>query len=222
MARPSPSLPRANEPIAPFHRAAGRDQPAHDCSPVARRRRLPLVAGLGAALGRLPHHPGHHALSRRQPRSHGLLRHRPARAAVRPDAGPEADDVEKLGRRLRHRPAVRPHPRARHRRAGSPGRHQRRHLAAAHRPAGAADLRQGQPGRHADHDPRAHLGHLEAHRGAEPGRHPACAKDLATARRRPRQPRRRQPTGGSHPLQPARPRRLRPQHRRSAHQHRQR
>ena len=41
----------------------------------------------------------------------------------------------------------------RHRRAGGAGGDQRRRQPAARRPAGAADLRQGQPGRRADPDP---------------------------------------------------------------------
>ena len=48
--------------------------------------------------------------------------------------------------------AVRPRPRPRRRRAGSAGRDQCRRQPAARRPARAADLRQGQPGRRADPD----------------------------------------------------------------------
>ena len=45
----------------------------------------------------------------------------------------------------------------RRRRAGSAGRDQRRGQSVAERPAGAADLRQGQSGRRADPDARGHL-----------------------------------------------------------------
>jgi multidrug efflux pump len=46
-------------------------------------------------------------------------------------------------------------------------------------------------------------------------------EDLAALRRRPGQHQRRPPPGGAHPVQPAGARRLRPQHRRRAHHHRQ-
>ena len=78
--------------------------------------------------------------------------HRAAGAPVRPDARPEPDVVDELGRRLGHHPAVRSRSQPRRRRAGSPGGDQRRRQPAAGRPAGAADLRQGQSRRRADPD----------------------------------------------------------------------
>ena len=71
-----------------------------------------------------------------------------------------------FGRRLGHHAAVQPRPQPRHRRAGSAGGDQRRRQPAAVRPAGAADLRQGQPGRCADPDARAHLEDAAADAGA--------------------------------------------------------
>ena len=50
----------------------------------------------------------HDPLSRRQPGGDGLLGHRAARSAVRPDAGAEPDDLGQLGRRVGHHPAVQP------------------------------------------------------------------------------------------------------------------
>jgi multidrug efflux pump len=50
---------------------------------------------------------------------------------------------------------------------------------AAVRPAGAADLRQGQPGRRADPDAGGDLQDHAAAQGARPGRHAAGAEDLA-------------------------------------------
>ena len=58
--------------------------------------------------------------------------------------------------------------------------------------------------------------------GRGPGRHPAGAEDLAAARRRPGQHQRRPAAGGARPGQSARARRLRAEHRRSAHHARQR
>ena len=54
-------------------------------------------------------------------------------------------------------PAVQPGPQPRHRRAGSAGGDQRGRQPAARRPAGAADLRQGQPRGRAGADAGAHL-----------------------------------------------------------------
>ena len=61
----------------------------------------------------------------REPRRHGLLGHRAARAPVRPDAGPEPDDLDQLVRQLGHHAAVRPRPQHRRRRAGGAGGDQR-------------------------------------------------------------------------------------------------
>ena len=52
-------------------------------------------------------------------------------------------------------------------------------------------------------------------------RDPAGAENLAAERRRPGQHQRRSPAGGAHPVQSAVARRLRPQHRRRPHHHRQ-
>ena len=97
-----------------------------------------------------------------------------------------ADDVAELGRRLGHHAALRPRHRPRHRRAGSAGGDQRGRQSAARRPAGAADLRQGQSGRRADPDARRRLRRLdEAHRGRGHHREPPRAETVAIARRRP-------------------------------------
>ena len=52
-----------------------------------------------AARGRLPDDPGGDALSGREPGRDDVVGHRAARAPVRPDAGPEPDVVDQLGRR---------------------------------------------------------------------------------------------------------------------------
>ena len=49
----------------------------------------------------------------------------PLEAPVRPDAGPEPDVLDELGRRLGHHPAVQPRPQPRRRRAGGAGGDQR-------------------------------------------------------------------------------------------------
>ena len=67
-----------------------------------RRHRLSPVAGVGAAPSRLPDHPGADVLSRREPGRHGVFGHGAARAPVRADARPEADDLHQFRRQLRH------------------------------------------------------------------------------------------------------------------------
>src|SRR5947207_2143910 len=115
----------ADESLAAFYPAAG-----GDIAPDARRaagglRRVSPAADLGATAGRLPDDPGVHVLSGREPGRDGLLRHRAARAAVRPDAGPQADALDELGRRLGDHAAVRPRRAARCSRAGRAGGNQR-------------------------------------------------------------------------------------------------
>ena len=133
----------------------------------------------------------------REPGRHGLVGHRAARAAVRPDPGLNADDVDELvGSSVDHA-AVRARPRHRRGRAGGAGGDQRRgHLPAA-RPAEPADLQQGQSRRHADPHARAHLADAAAAEGAGPRRHAPRAEDLAAAGRRPGQHQRRAEAGGA-------------------------
>ena len=95
--------------------------------------------------------------------------------------------VDQLGRRLGHHAAVRPRPRPRRRRAGGAGGDQRRRQPAARRPAGAADLRQGQSGRRADPDAGVTSKTLPLTEVRGPRRHAAGAEDLAAPRRRPGQ-----------------------------------
>ena len=103
--------------------------------------------------GGLSHHPGPDFLSRRQPGGDDLLGDRAAGAPVRPDAGPERDDLGQFGGRLDHHPAIRPVALARCRRTGGPGGDQRRAEPAAGRSADAAGLFQGQSRRRPDPDP---------------------------------------------------------------------
>ena len=174
--------PPANEPVAPLYPAPGGDVAADGGDHAGRHVRLPLSAAVGAARGRLPDDPGADLLSRRQPGRDDLVGHRAARSAVRPDAGPQPDVVDEFGRRLGHHAAIQPRPEPRRRRAGGPGGDQRRRQPAAVRPAGAADLRQGQPGRRADPDPGADLEDAAADAGRGPRRHAPGAEDLAACR----------------------------------------
>ena len=70
--------------------------------------------------------------------------------------GLNADVVDQFRRRFGHHPAVQPGPRPGRRRAGGAGGHQCRRQPAARRPAGPADLQQGQSGRRADPDAGGH------------------------------------------------------------------
>ena len=89
--------------------------------PAGRRRGLQAAAGLRAAGGRLPDHPGHDVLPGCEPRCHGVVGDGAARAPVRPGAGPQADDVDQLSGQLGHHAAVQPEPEHRRGRAGGPG-----------------------------------------------------------------------------------------------------
>ena len=118
---------------------------------------LSAVAGFCPARGGLPDHPGAHVLSRRRARGDGLVRDGAAGAAVRPDAGPEADDFSEFGRRLGDHARIQPGREHRCGRAGSAGGHQRGQQLSAQRSAQSAHLQQGEPGRRADHDAGADL-----------------------------------------------------------------
>jgi len=88
--------------------------------------------------------------------------------------------------------------------------------------AGAADLRQGQSRRRADSDARGHVEDSFADRSRGFERDATRAKNFAAARRWTREHKRRSQARGAGADQPARARRLWPQHRRRAHDHRQR
>ena len=78
--------------------------------------------------------------------------------------------------RVGDHPAVRPRSQPRHRRAGGAGGDQRGRQSAAGRPAGAADLRQGQSGRRADPDAGGDVEDPAADQGGGSGRHAAGQK----------------------------------------------
>ena len=156
-----------NERLLPLHPPADRHLPAWRRGDAGRRARLLVAAGLGAAAGRFPHHPGHHAVAGRQSRHHRLAGDRAARAPVRPDPGAADHDLVEF---VRHQPghaAIRSQPRHRRRRAGRAVGDQRRRLDAAAQPALPAALFEGEPGRRADHHAGAHLAdHRPARRSA--------------------------------------------------------
>ena len=88
--------------------------------------------------------------------------------------------------------------------------------------ARASDLREGQSRRRAGSDPRHHLECHAAHAGGGSGRYPHGAEDLADQGRRRRERYRWPAPRGAGHRQPAGARRLRTQHRRSAHDHQRR
>ena len=95
-----PVVPPRHEPVAALHPAAGGTSLLMAAIMLVGMVAFQLPAAVGAARGRLPDHPGADALSRRQPGGDDLVGHRAARAPVRPDAGPQPDVVDQLGRRL--------------------------------------------------------------------------------------------------------------------------
>src|ERR1700687_5390671 len=82
-----------DESLTAVHSAAGRHYSLDGWRPPRGLGRLPAIAYLRLAAGRLPHHSSTNLLSRRQPGRHGFLGHRAARASVRPDSRPEPDDL---------------------------------------------------------------------------------------------------------------------------------
>ena len=153
------------EHLRPVHRPAHRHLAAGDRDPAHRRARLPRTAGLRAAGGRFPDHPGHDAASRRQPGNRRDADHRLARAPVRPDPRPGHHDLAELRGHQPDHAAVQPQPHHGFGRAGRAGGDQRGGGHAAGEPSLPADLLQGEPGRRTDPDARADLG-LDADRHA--------------------------------------------------------
>src|SRR3954451_14663551 len=87
-----------SEPVAPFHPPARGDL-AHDGRRGADRRgRVPAVAGLRAATGRLPDHAGADLLSGRKPGGDDVRGYCSSREAVWPGAWTDADDLDQLVR----------------------------------------------------------------------------------------------------------------------------
>src|SRR3712207_6623842 len=85
-----------SEPIAALHPPTGGHGTSDDRGDHRWRRRVPAAARLGPAGGRLPDDPGHDVLPRRESGRDGDVCHGAARAAVRPDAWAQADDVDEL------------------------------------------------------------------------------------------------------------------------------
>ena len=141
---------RRNERLLTLHSAPDRHLPARRRGDAGGRARLLVAAGIGAAAGRLSHHPGHHPASRRQPRHHRLAGDGAARAPVRPDSGARRHDLVEF---VRHQPgdaAIRSQPRHRRRLTGRAIGDQCRGSTLAAQPALPAALFEGEPRRHAD------------------------------------------------------------------------
>ena len=87
-ARPTRARPKAarrNERLRALHPAADRHVAARLCRAAGRCARLLVAAGLVAAAGRFPDHPGDDAAAGRQPRDDGQPGHGAARAPARAD-----------------------------------------------------------------------------------------------------------------------------------------
>ncbi len=144
-----------------------------------------VPADLGTSRGRLSNHPSPDLLSRRQSGGDD------ARRSRRRWSG-SSDRCRASGRCPRFRRAA-PRssrcssrsPQPRRRRAGGAGGDQCRHQPPALRPAGAADLQQGEPGRRAHPDPRADQQDAAADPGRGPGGRATGAEDQPAARRWP-------------------------------------
>jgi hypothetical protein len=145
--------------------------------------RIPPVAGVGTPRGRLPHNPGDHLLSRREPGRHGVFGHGAARAAVWPGARTPTDDIYHFGRKFGHHSAIQPEPEHRRRRAGGPTVHQRIGDLSAGRPSHTAGVQQSQSGRYANPHTGPDLQNASAFASRRSGGHATGAEDFAIARR---------------------------------------
>src|SRR4029079_9966309 len=87
-----------SEPLPPLYPQTRRDIAADGGACHRRWRRVRAAAGIGATGSGLSDDPGRDVLSGGQSRCDGHIGDRAARAAVRPDAWPQADDVNELVR----------------------------------------------------------------------------------------------------------------------------
>jgi multidrug efflux pump len=119
------------------------------------------------------------ALPGREPRHHGGHRGDPSGARARHHRRRHRDHVALVARLDQRHDPVRPQPQHRRRGARRAGRDQRLAQPAAERLAEQSDVSQGQSGRRAHHDPRAHLGHADARADVRRGVHRAGAAAVA-------------------------------------------
>ena len=175
----------------------GRDHAADHRDRAGRRGGVPAVAGVALAAGRLSDHFGQRAPARREPGNHGLVGGDAAGTRARADCRHHRDDLVEFARQHQRHAAVRSEPRHRRRRARGAGGDQCGAQPAAERPAEQSDLSQGQSGRCADHDPRAHVGHHDAGPAVRRRLDHPRAKAVAGARHRPGECRRQFAAGGA-------------------------
>ncbi len=108
---------RSDEHFPPVRPQAGGDFAADGRAGVGGPGRRALSADFIAAGRRLSDDPGADLLSRRKSHGDGDHRDRAAGSAAGGNPRPAADDLEQLGRRLHHHPAIRSVAQSRHRRS---------------------------------------------------------------------------------------------------------
>ena len=149
------------EPLRAVHPAAGRDDAAHDRrsrSRASSRSRLLPVAPLPQV--DFPTIQRHRRPARREPRDDGGVGRDAARAPVRPHRRRDGDDVDELARhRRRSRCSSTSTATSTAPRATCRPRSTRRAATCRRTCRRNPTLSQGQPGRRADPDPRAHVRH---------------------------------------------------------------
>lgn len=109
--------------VTAVYSAPGRHHIIYDRDFTGRDYRLPRLAGLGPARGRLPNHSGGDALPWGEPGCRDIVDYRAAGTPVRPDVRPETDGLPKLGGRIGHYLAIPAHLAAGCSRTRSAGRH---------------------------------------------------------------------------------------------------
>ena len=152
----------ADESRGAVHRAPGRDDAARRRPRARRRGGLPLLPVSPLPQVDFPTISVTANLPGASPETMAATVATPLERALGRIAGVTEMTSSSLARLDARHAAVRPQPRHRRRGARRAGGDQRRAQPAADRAAEQSDLPQGQPGRRADHDPRAHLGHDDA------------------------------------------------------------
>ena len=152
---------RRHEPLRAVHPAAGCHHAADHRARARRARRLPVAPGFAAAAGRFPTISVSAALPGASPETMASSVATPLERQFGRIAGVTEMTSTSCSGLDEHHPAVRSQPRHRRRRARRAGGHQRRAQPAAGRTSQQSDLSQSEPGRRADPDPGADLGHHE-------------------------------------------------------------
>src|SRR6267154_1036754 len=117
---------RADESVPALYSAPYCDFSAHGCDPARWGRGVSAASGLRAAAGRLSDDPGAYVFPGGEPLRDGLVSDYATRAAIRPSAWAQSDDLDELFRGVSDHAAICARSEYRCGRATGPGLDQRR------------------------------------------------------------------------------------------------